>query len=168
MPASLSLHQVSVSRGPRRILAEVDLLLAPGRRVGVVGPNGVGKSTLLGVCAGAVVPDRGEVRTTPPSATVGLLAQEPDRSDETVATLVRRRAGVADAEHEFAAAAQALADGAPDGPDRYDRALARWTTLGAATSTPGSGWSPTVSTWIMSSSDSRPRRCRAARPPGWG
>ena len=131
MSASLSLHHVSVSRGPRRILSDVDLLLAPGRRVGIVGPNGVGKSTLLGVCGRSVVPDQGAVRTTPPSATVGLLAQEPDRGGETVAALIRRRAGVTGAEHELEDAAQALADGDPDAPDRYDRALERWTTLGA-------------------------------------
>ena len=132
MSASLSLHHVTVTRGARLILAEVDLLLAPRRRIGVVGPNGVGKSTLLGVCAGVVAPDRGEVRVTPPDATVGLLAQEPERGDEPVAELLRRRTGVVAAEAELEAATHALAADDGDAADRYDLALARWTSLGAA------------------------------------
>ena len=43
MTATLALDGIRVSRGDRRVLDRVDLLLAPGRRVGVVGPNGVGK-----------------------------------------------------------------------------------------------------------------------------
>jgi ATPase subunit of ABC transporter with duplicated ATPase domains len=132
MPASLTLHGVTLSRGPRLILDHVDLLLAPGRRVGVVGPNGVGKSTLLAVCAGLVEPDRGERRVSPPDATVGMLAQEPDRGDETVAGLLRRRTGVTAAESEFEAAAHALAGDEPHAAHRYDAALHRWTSLGAA------------------------------------
>ena len=132
MSASLTLRDVTTSRGSRPILADVDLTLTPGRRVGVVGPNGVGKSTLLAVAAGIVRPDRGSVASTPPSATVGLLAQEPERSDETVAELVRRRTGVADADNELAAASDALAGDASGAADRYDVALQRWLALGAA------------------------------------
>ena len=47
MVASLSLSGVSVTRAARPVLTDVDLLVAPGKRIGVVGPNGVGKSTLL-------------------------------------------------------------------------------------------------------------------------
>ena len=50
-----------------------------GRRIGLVGPNGVGKSTLLGALAGLVELDRGRVDRTPPTATVGYLTQEPER-----------------------------------------------------------------------------------------
>jgi ATPase subunit of ABC transporter with duplicated ATPase domains len=132
MSASLTLRGVSVSRGPRPILTDVDLTLVPGRRVGVVGPNGVGKSTLLAVAADAIVPDRGTVAPSPTEATIGLLAQEPDRSDEIVDDLLRRRTGVADADRELAAASDALAADADAGAERYDRALQRWLALGAA------------------------------------
>ncbi|MGW5864987.1 ribosomal protection-like ABC-F family protein [Streptomyces sp. NPDC055239] len=54
-------------------LAVEDLLLEPGSRTLVTGVNGAGKSTLLGVLAGALTPDRGEVRL--PSR-VGYLPQE--------------------------------------------------------------------------------------------
>jgi ATPase subunit of ABC transporter with duplicated ATPase domains len=75
MSATLALDAVTVSRADRRVLDQIDLLLAPGHRIGVVGPNGVGKSTLLAVCAQAVRLDRGRVRLAPPTATVGWLHQ---------------------------------------------------------------------------------------------
>ena len=80
MAASLTARQLTVVRGPLVVLDAVDLTLAPGRRVGLIGPNGVGKSTLLGALAGAVALDRGSVAVTPQVANVGLLPQEPERS----------------------------------------------------------------------------------------
>ncbi|MEO6651738.1 MAG: ATP-binding cassette domain-containing protein [Ilumatobacteraceae bacterium] len=132
MSATLSLDHVTVSRGPRPILSDVDLLLAPGRRVGVVGPNGVGKSTLLAACASAIPADAGEIRLTPPLATVGWLHQEPERSNETVRDLLARRTGVTGAQAELDGATLALADGDVGAADRYDTALHRWLGLGAA------------------------------------
>ena len=59
MPATLSARDLTFSRGTSTILDGVDLTVAPGDRIGVVGPNGVGKTTLLLVLAGLLVPDRG-------------------------------------------------------------------------------------------------------------
>lgn len=132
MPTSLSFHDVTVSRGPLVVLSHLDLVVGPGHRVGVVGPNGVGKSTLLATAAGAVVPDDGSVRTTPPDSTIGWLRQEPDRADETVRAALGRRTGVTDAQEELDAAAQGLADGSDGAADHYDAALQRWMALGAA------------------------------------
>ena len=132
MPASLSLTDVTVTRAARPILDAVDLLLTPGRRVGVVGPNGVGKSTLLAAAADALPLDRGTVRTTPPTATVGWLRQEPERSEETVREQLVRRTGVAGAQRELDDATAALVDETAAAADRYDRALQRWLALGAA------------------------------------
>ena len=129
--ATLRARGVSFSFDARPVLAGVDLLVAPGQRVGVVGPNGVGKSTLLRVLAGQLAPDAGDVATAPPTATVGLLPQEPDRSpDETVTGFVARRTGVAAATAELEAATEALAAGASDADDRYSSALERWLALG--------------------------------------
>ena len=110
---TLILRDVSVSRGARVVLDRVDLTAAGGHRYGVVGPNGVGKSTLLAAAASAIPLDAGEVRTTPPDATVGWLHQEPERVDDTVRTALARRTGVTGAQEALDAATAALADGAP-------------------------------------------------------
>jgi ABC transport system ATP-binding/permease protein len=54
-------HGLSVSRGGRRLVSDLDLVVTPGTRVGLIGPNGSGKSTLLEVLAGIVPPDAGEL-----------------------------------------------------------------------------------------------------------
>ena len=137
MPAALIARQLTVTRGPRTILADVDVHLAPGRRAGVIGPNGVGKSTLLRALAGriddsdAVV--EGAVETAPATATVGYLPQESERSsDETVDGFLARRTGVARAQAALDTATEALAAGAPGCDDDYSRALEQWLALGAA------------------------------------
>ena len=132
MSATLSLHDLTVSRGARTILDSVDLLVAPGDRVGVVGPNGVGKSTLLAAAAGELPPDSGDVRLVPPAANVGWLRQEPDRSGETVRDLLHRRTGVSAAQLELDTATAELVEETAASADRYDRALQRWLALGAA------------------------------------
>ena len=90
----------------------IDLAIAAGERVGLVGPNGVGKSTLLGALAGRVELDRGSVEVAPRTANVGLLPQEPDRSvTETVRSFLGRRSGVSAAQDELdAATAKAIVD----------------------------------------------------------
>jgi ATPase subunit of ABC transporter with duplicated ATPase domains len=121
-----------VDRGGATVLGGVDVTVGAGARLGVVGPNGVGKSTLLAVLAGRLAPDAGSVAVTPPDATVALLAQEPSRrADETGRELLDRRTGVAEASVEFEAATSALAAGDEAGASRYDRALDRWMAVGA-------------------------------------
>ena len=157
MPAAAPLRarDVTVTRGPLTVLDAVDLVVAPGQRIGVVGPNGVGKSTLLQALAGLLPIDRGRVERTPPSATVGYLPQEPTRSrDETVRQLLGRRTGVTAASAELQDATQALSVGEPG----CGRALLRWrsiagwrsagptSTPGSARCGPGSDWSRSCST----------------------
>ena len=132
MSATLSVSALTVVRGAHPVLDHVDLIVAPRRRIGVVGPNGVGKSTLLAACAGGLPLDEGQVRLAPPTATIGWLHQEPDRSDERVRDLLYRRTGVAAAQLELDAATAGLAVGGTDAADRYDMALQRWLSLGAA------------------------------------
>ncbi len=133
MAASLIARSLSVSHGPLVVLDAVDLTLAGGSRVGLVGPNGVGKSTLLQALAGAVALDAGTVELAPPTATVGFLPQEPERRrDETVRAFLARRSGVAGARVALDAATAALADGVAGADDRYSSALERWLSLGAA------------------------------------
>lgn len=129
--ATLVARDLSLSFGPTTVLSEVSLIAAPGDRIGLVAPNGTGKSTLLRVLAGEQEPDEGTVTTTPPSATVGLLHQEPERRlDETVRDAIARRTGVAAATAEYEAATAALGSGDLDADDRFAVALDRWMALG--------------------------------------
>ncbi len=134
--ATLVARRVSVSRGSATILSEIDLVLTPAERIGVVGPNGVGKTTLLRVLAGLETPEAGHVTVTPPRATVGYLAQEPEHAGgETLAELLRRRTGVAAAERELTDAAEVLGASAHVEPgaepsERYAAALERYLALG--------------------------------------
>ena len=129
--ATLTAHHVSKSRGLAPILVEVDHVLGPQSRVGVIGANGVGKTTLLRILAGLDVADSGSVSVSPSSATVGYLAQEHEvRIDETLRQLLARRTGVAAAEVELESAANALAADTSDADNRYSAALERYLRLG--------------------------------------
>ena len=93
----------------------------------------MGKTTLLRVLAGQLVPDRGEVRLAPATATVGYLPQEPERRlGETAFDLLARRTGVIVASVELDAATSALAAADAGADDRYATALERWLSLGGA------------------------------------
>jgi ATPase subunit of ABC transporter with duplicated ATPase domains len=130
--SSLVARSVSRSHGDVTVLDRVSLTVGPRSRVGVVGPNGVGKSTLLRLLAGLERPDAGVVERLPPSATVALLPQEPDaRPGETLRQALARRTGVAAAHDEMQAAASAMVDD-PDAAAAYGDALERWLAMGGA------------------------------------
>ena len=67
--------------GDKVILDDVTLSFYPGAKIGVVGPNGMGKSTLLKVMAGLEEVSNGEARLTP-GYTVGILLQEPPLAED--------------------------------------------------------------------------------------
>ncbi|MFB7280743.1 ABC-F family ATP-binding cassette domain-containing protein [Streptomyces hydrogenans] len=88
MPAQISLHDVTVSRGERLLLDAVSLTVRPGERVGIVGENGAGKSTLLHLLAGAIAPDEGRVTVLTDDG-LRLVRQTPELPPEdTVADAV--------------------------------------------------------------------------------
>ncbi|MTK34794.1 ATP-binding cassette domain-containing protein [Nocardia seriolae] len=129
MSTTLHARGLAAGHGERILFADLDLILAPGEVIGLVGVNGAGKSTLLRMLADGDAPE-GEIVLSPPDATVGYLAQEPARmAGETVLECLRRRTGVAAAQHTMDAAAERLADG---GEDEYSPALERWLALGGA------------------------------------
>ncbi len=80
MSATLRISGLSTSRGERTLFEGLDLTVAPGDVIGLVGANGAGKSTLLTTLAGLGNADvTGSIVLSPPDATVGYLAQEPER-----------------------------------------------------------------------------------------
>ena len=87
------MYQARKAHGDKVILDDVTLSFYPGAKIGVVGPNGMGKSTLLKVMAGKEEVSNGDARLTP-GYTVGLLEQEPPLDDEkTVIENVRMAFG---------------------------------------------------------------------------
>lgn len=133
MTATLVAKNLTAAHGERTLFADLDLVVAPGDVIGLVGVNGAGKSTLLRMLAGLDAPETGELRLSPPGAAVGHLPQEPDRRPgESVREFLARRTGVAAAQAELDAATQGLVDGAPGSDDAYADALDRWLNLGGA------------------------------------
>ncbi|MEU6339509.1 ABC-F family ATP-binding cassette domain-containing protein [Streptomyces sp. NPDC046977] len=133
MSATLVVKDLAAGHGDRVLFSGLDLVVAPGDVIGLVGANGAGKSTLLRLLAGLSAPEDGQLRLNPPTATVGHLPQEPERrADETVRDFLGRRTGVAAAQAALDAATQALMDEAPGSDDAYADGLERWLALGGA------------------------------------
>ncbi|NBM18363.1 ABC-F family ATP-binding cassette domain-containing protein [Streptomyces sp. GC420] len=133
MTATLVAKDLAAGHGDRSLFSGLDLVVAPGDVIGLVGANGAGKSTLLRLLAGLDTPEGGELRLSPPTAAVGHLPQEPERREgETVRAFLARRTGVAAAQLALDAATEALVEGAPGADDAYADALERWLALGGA------------------------------------
>src|SRR5438270_655987 len=80
-------QSVSKSYAATQVLDGVSLVVSPGDRVGIVGPNGIGKSTLLRVLAGLEVPDGGRVLR---HGGVAYLRQEPPTEGRSGGEAARR------------------------------------------------------------------------------
>ncbi|MEV7769086.1 ABC-F family ATP-binding cassette domain-containing protein [Microbacterium sp. NPDC086615] len=134
MTATLVAQNLTGGHGHRTLFEGVDLTVAPGDVVGVVGANGAGKSTLLRLLAGVDEPQGGSISLAPADAFVGWLPQEHERvAGETVAQYIARRTGCAEATREMDASAAALGDPKVAGADdAYATALERWLASGAA------------------------------------
>ena len=138
MTATLVAKNLAGGFAHRTLFEGLDLTVAPGDVVGVVGVNGAGKSTLLRILAGDVEPLDGTISLAPADAFVGWLPQEHQRvPGETVAGYIARRSGCAAATQAMEAAAVVLADPGTaatgdDPAEAYSAALDHWLATGAA------------------------------------
>lgn len=125
----LSALDVSVVRGGRRILNRLSVTVTPGMRLGVVGENGRGKSTLIQLLAGALQPDAGTVSRF---GSIGVADQELTSADRTVGDLIDvELAQVRAALDRLDRATRALAQERAGSADDYTQALDLVTTLDA-------------------------------------
>ncbi|MFF7251207.1 ABC-F family ATP-binding cassette domain-containing protein [Embleya sp. NPDC008237] len=133
MSATVVVKDLAAGHGDRVLFSGLDLVIAPGDVVGLVGVNGAGKSTLLRLLAGLAEPEAGSIQLSPPTASVGHLPQEPERRPgETVRTFLARRTGVAAAQAALDTATEGLVEGRAGADDEYSLALDRWLDLGGA------------------------------------
>ncbi|MGN6799056.1 MAG: ATP-binding cassette domain-containing protein, partial [Gaiellaceae bacterium] len=134
--ALLAARGIGKSFGSRSILHGLDFDVEPGARLGVIGPNGGGKSTLLRILAGEEVADAGEV-TRRRGLVVAFLPQQPEGDErDAAATLRDARPDLAELEDELAQIEQQLGEQGDD-LDRITRllrrqedVLTRWTSAG--------------------------------------
>ncbi|MBW4703396.1 MULTISPECIES: ABC-F family ATP-binding cassette domain-containing protein [unclassified Micromonospora] len=133
MSATMIAKGLAAGHGERMLFSDLDLVVAPGDVVGLVGVNGAGKSTLLRTLAGVQPVEEGSLTLSPPGASVGYLPQETERrAGETVRDFLARRTGVTGAQTALDAAAEALTAGTAGADDAYAGALERWLDLGGA------------------------------------
>jgi ATPase subunit of ABC transporter with duplicated ATPase domains len=129
-PGTLSARRISKAHGSEAVLEDISLVVPPRARIGLVGPNGIGKSTLLRVLAGIEEPDAGTVGRSPATLRVGYLAQEADaRPADTLLGYLARRTGVVQAERRMDELAGRL-DREPALAAAYSEALDRFLALG--------------------------------------
>ena len=134
MSANLVTKNLAGGHAHRILFESLDLAVAPGDVVGVVGANGAGKTTLLRILAGDLEPLDGVVSTAPSDAFVGWLPQEHERAaGETVRDYVARRTGsaAATAAMEQAATALGVEDQSEVIADAYAHSLDHWLASGA-------------------------------------
>jgi ATPase subunit of ABC transporter with duplicated ATPase domains len=132
----LALQSVTKYYGAELVLRDISLSIGERTRLGVVGPNGIGKSTLLRIAAGLESPDEGEVACDV-RTNIGYLPQEmspPDRHLE-VREFLKTRTGISPIEQQQGALLAAI-DAAEEQEEilklsgRYTSVLDKWTSLG--------------------------------------
>ncbi len=123
----LTVHHISKTYSLNTILTDVSFSIAPGDRVGLIGPNGCGKTTLLRILAGEEKPDAGQVTRLPADLRVGYLPQglalDPQLTLEHVLRPLSADPQALEAEVARLAEALALQPHNPSLQNTYDQAL---------------------------------------------
>jgi ATP-binding cassette, subfamily F, member 3 len=131
----LHVQNLHKSYGAANVLADITFVLNDGERVGLIGPNGIGKSTLLRCVVGMEQPDRGSVVISPPGARIGYLPQSfADGDERTLAEVIaeaQQDLHVAEAAMQRAAEALSATDGHLEAAlAAYDAAVAAFESSG--------------------------------------
>ena len=77
----LSAEHISKNYGTKQLLHDVTLYLEEGQKIGIIGVNGTGKSTLLKILAGVEEPDGGTLARDP-NVQISYLSQNPEMQDD--------------------------------------------------------------------------------------
>lgn len=128
----LTAHHISKSYGIQPILQDISFSVSHHERVGLIGPNGCGKTTLMRILAGIEQPDSGTVASTRPNLRIGYLAQgmDFDRDQTLQATLSLHPVSEAELEAEITSLAHALSVNPENShlQHQYDTAIATLST----------------------------------------
>ena len=135
----LTAHHLTKSYGINPVLQDVSFSVSAGERIGLIGPNGCGKTTIMRILAGLEQPDKGSVAHTHPALRIGYLAQGMDFAlGETIASaLSLSSVSTASLEAEIESLAVALSV-SPDDlalQTRYDETLTQLSTFNFQPST---------------------------------
>ena len=129
----LTAHHLHKTYGIQPILQDISFSVSNRERIGLIGPNGCGKTTLMRILACIEQPDSGTVASTRPNLRIGYLAQgmdfDPDQTLQT--TLSLNPVSQAELEAEIASLASALASNPNDSiiQNKYDLTLTRLSTF---------------------------------------
>jgi ATPase subunit of ABC transporter with duplicated ATPase domains len=155
----LRVSQVSKKFGSNTVLENINFTISPGERLGLIGPNGCGKTTLLRILMGEEHADTGSVQIDPPTLRIGYLPQGLEPSDEdTLGDYLGRLQGdmeVLSRELETLAIALARTPNQPELQRAFDSALASLNRLAEDQDTgdlrrddPGRGPRPVLYRWL--------------------
>ncbi len=129
----LTAHHIYKSLGLQPILQDISFSISNLERIGLIGPNGCGKTTLLRILAGLEQPDSGIVSSTRPNLRIGYLAQgmdfEPGQTIQTTLSLNTASPAELESEITFLAAALTANPNDPQIQSRYDSTLRQFSTL---------------------------------------
>jgi ATP-binding cassette, subfamily F, member 3 len=129
----LTAHHIHKIYGIQPILQDISFSISNSERVGLIGPNGCGKTTLMRILAGIEQPDSGIVASTRPNLRIGYLAQGMDfERDQTLQTTLRPNPDTQEElEFEIASLALALSSNPNDASlqQQYDAILHRLSTV---------------------------------------